>query len=76
MIQYKLFEYQDLGYREFNSKLIPNIDKETMIGVRIPDIRKIEKSLSTEEKEKFLLKLPHKYFEENMLHGIIISNMK
>ena len=76
MIQYKLFEYQDLGYREFNSKLIPKIDKETMIGVRIPDIRKIEKSLSTEEKEEFLLKLPHKYFEENMLHGIIISNMK
>ena len=76
MIQEKLFEYQDLGYREFNSKLIPNIDKETMIGVRIPDIRKIEKTLSIEEKEEFLLKLPHKYFEENMLHGIIISNMK
>ena len=76
MIQDKLFEYQDLEYREFNSKLIPNIDKETMIGVRIPDIRKIEKSLSTEEKKEFLLKLPHKYFEENMLHGIIISNME
>lgn len=76
MIQNKLFEYQDLGYRDFNSKLIPNIDKETMIGVRIPDIRKIEKSLSIEEKEQFLMDLPHKYFEENMLHGIIISNMK
>ena len=76
MIQEKLFEYQDLEYREFNSKLIPNIDEKTMIGVRIPDIRKIEKSLSTEEKKEFLLKLPHKYFEENMLHGIIISNMK
>ena len=76
MIQEKLFEYQDLGYREFNSKLIPNIDKKTMIGARIPDIRKIEKSLNIEEKEKFLLELPHKYFEENMLHGIIISNMK
>ena len=76
MIQEKLFEYQDLGYREFNSKLIPNIDKKTMIGVRIPDIRKIEKSLNIEEKKEFLLKLPHKYFEENMLHGIIISNMK
>ena len=76
MIQDKLFEYQDLEYREFNSKLIPNIDKETMIGVRIPDIRKIEKSLGIEEKEQFLMDLPHKYFEENMLHGIIISNMK
>ena len=76
MIQDKLFEYQDLGYREFNSKLIPNIDKKTMIGVRIPDIRKIEKTLSIEEKEQFLMDLPHKYFEENMLHGIIISNMK
>lgn len=68
MIQEKLFEYQDLGYREFNSKLIPNIDKETMIGVRIPDIRKIEKSLIVKEKEEFLMDLPHKYFEENMLH--------
>lgn len=76
MIQDRLFEYQDLGYREFNSKLIPNIDKETMIEVRIPDIRKIEKSLGIEEKEQFLMDLPHKYFEENMLHGIIISNMK
>ena len=76
MIQEKLFEYQDLEYREFNSKLIPNIDKKTMIGVRIPDIRKIEKSLNIEEKKEFLLKLPHKYFEENMLHGIIISNME
>lgn len=76
MIQDKLFEYQDLGYREFNSKLIPNIDKNKMIGVRIPDIRKIERSLSVEEKEQFLMDLPHKYFEENMLHGIIISNMK
>lgn len=75
-IQNKLFEYQDLGYREFNSKLIPNIDKKTMIGVRIPDIRKIEKTLSVEEKEQFLMDLPHKYFEENMLHGIIILNMK
>ena len=75
-IQNKLFEYQDLGYREFNSKLIPNIDKDKMIGVRIPDIRKIEKSLSVEEKEQFLMDLPHKYFEENMLHGIIILNMK
>ena len=75
-IQNKLFKYQDITYREFNSKLIPNIDKDKMIGVRIPDIRKIEKSLSVEEKEQFLMDLPHKYFEENMLHGIIISNMK
>ena len=75
-IQNKLFKYQDITYREFNSKLIPNIDKDKMIGVRIPDIRKIEKSLSTKEKEEFLMDLPHKYFEENMLHGIIISNMK
>lgn len=67
-IQNKLFKYQDITYREFNSKLIPNIDKDKMIGVRIPDIRKIEKSLSTKEKEEFLMDLPHKYFEENMLH--------
>lgn len=66
----------DTSYKEFNSSLIPNVDKKFILGVRIPIIRKIEKSLSFEEKKKFLSVLPHKYFEENILHAIIISNLK
>ena len=75
-IRKKLMELKDEGYRDFNSKLIPNVDKNLVIGVRIPALRKLEKELRTEDLEDWLSDLPHKYLEENTLHGIVISNMK
>ena len=70
----KLFSYQDLKFKEFNSKIIPNIDKSTIIGVKIPKIRMFAKSLKKEKDYKiFLQELPHKYLEENILHSILIS---
>jgi len=69
-----LYEYQDLEYRDFNSKLIPNISKDKIIGVRMPIIRKIAKDIVNKEYiDDFLNELPHKYQEENILHGIILS---
>lgn len=38
-IRDKLFKMQDIGYRDFNSKLIPTVKKEDMIGVRTPELR-------------------------------------
>ena len=76
-IRERLFELQDLKYRDFNSSLIPTVDKETVIGVRTPQIRKLAKELSKDpDIEIFLRTLPHKYFEENNLHGLIIEAMK
>ena len=72
----KLFENKDLKYKEFTSSLIPNVNKENIIGVRIPVIRKIAKVLSFEDKRLFLKELPHKYLEENILHSILISEIK
>ncbi len=71
----QLLQNQDKSYREFNAGLIPNISKEMMIGVRVPILRKLAKSLSKEEKEQFLCSLPHEYFEENMLHSILLSEI-
>ena len=69
-----LFDEQDLEYRDFNSKLIPNIDKDRIIGVRVTILRKIAKDIYNEEYvDKFLCELPHKYHEENVLHGIILT---
>lgn len=69
-----LYEYQDLEYRNFNSKLIPNIDRDKIIGVRVPVIRKIAKDIYDKEYiDEFLVELPHKYQEENILHGIILT---
>ena len=76
-IRERLFELQDLKYRDFNSSLIPTVDKETVIGVRTPQLRKLAKELSKDpDIENFLRTLPHKYFEENNLHGLIIEAMK
>lgn len=69
-----LFSEQDLKYRDFSSKLIPNISKDKIIGVRTPIIRKIAKQIKDSDYvEEFLSELPHKYHEENLLHGIILS---
>ncbi len=68
---------QDNKYREFQSKLVPNIDAKTILGVRTPDMRAIAKEyFGTAEAGKFLKKLPHKYYEENLVHFFIISMIK
>ena len=76
-IRGELFKMQDIEYRDFNSKLIPTVKKEDMIGVRTPELRKYAKKLLKEEGvEDFLHSLPHKYFDENQLHAFIISEIK
>ena len=71
-----LMEHQDMKYREFQSKLIPGIDPRTVIGVRTPLLRKMAKELEKSDREQFFSELPHTYFEENQLHGFILSELK
>ena len=76
-IQEELFKLQDIKYKDFSSKLIPNVSKDYFIGVRTPDLRKYAKELVKEEYiDKFLNDLPHKYFDENQLHAFILSELK
>ena len=76
-IQKELFSLQDKEYMKFLSKLTPNVPEDTIIGVRIPEIRKLAKKLvKNNEFEDFLKELPHKYYDENLLHGAIISENK
>lgn len=76
-IQEALFEMQDIAYREFHSKLIPNIEPARIIGVRTPALRKYAKQLGkTAEAAAFLEELPHYYYEENNLHGFLLEQIK
>ena len=51
----KLFALQDKTYRAFQSKLMPTVPPETVIGVRTPLLRKLAKELSgTPQAESFL----------------------
>ena len=72
-IEKMLFNMQDKKYKEFHSKLIPNISDDLIIGVRIPLLRKLAKELKDET--DFLNSLPHKYYEENNLHAFLIERI-
>ena len=73
----KLFELQDTKYREVQVKTITNIDPNSIIGVRTPDLRKLAKELyKSNNYKEFIEDLPHKYFEENQLHAFIIFETK
>ena len=72
-----LFQLQDKGYRDFQSKLIPTIPAETIIGVRIPAIRKLAKEYGKDpESVEFLKQLPHTYYDENILHALLVAEIK
>lgn len=76
-IQKRLFELQDLKYRDFNARLIPTVDKDRVIGVRVPALRKFAKELEKSDlKAEFMTALPHKYTEENNLHAFLIERIK
>lgn len=64
-------------YRDFQSKLVPNISTEIILGVKTPDMRKIAKEINgTKEAEEFLADLPHQYYEENLVHFFVIEMIK
>ena len=75
-IRARLFAMQDLKYRDFAAKLIPTVEKERVIGVRTPQLRKYAAELSkTEDAAAFMALLPHLYQEENNLHGFLIERI-
>ena len=78
----ELFRLQDKEYGTFQSKLIPSVSAERVIGVRTPELRALAKRLYQDgqqggacgaELEAFLASLPHAYFEEDQLHAFVIS---
>jgi 3-methyladenine DNA glycosylase AlkD len=63
--------------KDFNAKLIPNIDSNCVLGVKLPVLRNFAKQLYKEcDCTSFLQSLPHTYHEENHLHAFIIEQVK
>lgn len=77
-----LFEHQDLSYKQFHSSLVPNINPDSIIGVRTPELKKLASALLKDKdfvRDKlpiFLNSLPHEYYEQNFLHALFISKEK
>ena len=73
-IRKKLFEMQDLKYKEFHSGLCPNVDK--IIGVRIPLLRNMAKNVAKENCQNFWKNIQSDYYEELVLQGLVIGYSK
>lgn len=72
-IRSKLFDMQDIDYKKFHCKLIPGVNPDTVIGVRTPALRKLAKEVfKSGDYGEFISDLPHEYYEELNLHGMII----
>ncbi len=73
----RLFALQDEKYKQFQCKLMPNVNPDTVIGVRAPAMRKLAKDVyGSTEAQAFMAQLPHQYYDENNLHGNLIALMK
>lgn len=72
----KIVLMNDEKYRNFQSKLMPTVDKSKIIGVRTPLLRQLAKKLDENEAKKFMSRLPHKYYEEDNLHAFLIEKIK
>ena len=76
IIREQLLDWRDEQYKIFCSSLIPTVNPDTVIGIRIPVLRKYAKALAKEEvAEAFLKDLPHAYYEENNLHAFLIEQI-
>ena len=75
IIRAQLYDLQDIKYKDFHCKLIPTVDPDRVIGVRAPAMKALAKELAKTDVSDFLRDLPHKYYDENNLHGLLVMNI-
>lgn len=63
-------------YREFNTKILATVDPATVLGVRVPQLRKLSKELwRSPDRDAFLAELPHHWYEEYLLHAYLVDRL-
>ena len=65
---------QDKKYVDFQSKLIT--EDIVMIGIRSPILHDLAKKISKSDYKAFLKYNTHSYYEETLLHGLILGYIK
>lgn len=76
MIDYKkiLEENVDTEYKAFHEKLVPGA--HNVRGVRSPIIKQLAKEIVKEDYNCFLEERSFDYYEEKMLYGLVLGNLK
>ena len=76
-IREELAALADPSYRTFQAKLVPNVEPACIVGVRVPALRKLAKRISgTPAAKAFLADLPHKPYDEDMLHALLVNELR
>ncbi|MBR6045239.1 MAG: DNA alkylation repair protein [Ruminococcus sp.] len=76
-IRQRLLSMEDKPYKEFHSKLINTVPPERIIGIRVPEKKKLASEYAKREDiSAFLADLPHYYYEEYDLHAFIVMKIK
>ena len=70
----RLAAVRDEAYRDFQCRLVPNIDPDTLLGVKTPALRAIAKEVfNGPDRDAFLSDPKHRYYEENLVHFFMIA---
>jgi len=72
----ELFSLADPKYKAFHTALMPTVPQDKVIGVRTPALRALAKRVPAHEAEAFMQRIPHAYYEEDNLHGMLICLIK
>ena len=73
----ELLAIQEPSFQMTQRDILPNVAEERIIGIRLANLLKFAKKFFDDKsKAEFMKNLPHKYFEEDLLHVKFISEMK
>lgn len=65
----------DEKYKDFIAKLVPTIEKDTIIGVRMGDLRRLAREIRKEETLDIFNEAKFYYREEKLLYALCIFKM-
>jgi 3-methyladenine DNA glycosylase AlkD len=64
-------------YRDFSCSLMPTVNPDTVLGVRSPALRKLSRELLRRpDALDYLEELPHRYYEENLVHDRFLESVR
>ncbi len=71
-----LKEQGDEKYRSFHCSLVPRAQRELVLGIRMPSLRKIGREISKGNPKSFLELSKGGFYEERMIRGIVTGLIK
>ena len=74
LIRQRLEALADPAYRAFQQTLLPGVDD--LLGVRLPELRRLARSIAKDDWRGYLAAAPSDCFEERMLQGMVIGCAK